>query len=67
MDELAEGLMAVSDPRRMTIALYWHAKPPAGIAVLGYVLAFGDAVDNLPNIVQNIARVRDIVERVRLG
>jgi ABC-type multidrug transport system fused ATPase/permease subunit len=36
-------------------------------AVLGYVLAFGDAVDNLPNIVQNIARVRDILDRVRLG
>jgi ABC-type multidrug transport system fused ATPase/permease subunit len=36
-------------------------------AVLGYVLAFGDAVDDLPNIVQNVARVRDIVERVRLG
>jgi hypothetical protein len=35
--------------------------------VLGYVLAFGDAVDDLPNIVQNVARVRDIVERVRLG
>ncbi len=35
-------------------------------AVLGYVLAFGDAVDDLPNIVQNIARVRDIVGRVRL-
>jgi ABC-type multidrug transport system fused ATPase/permease subunit len=36
-------------------------------AVLGYVLAFGDAVDDLPNIVQNIARVRDILDRVRLG
>jgi ABC-type multidrug transport system fused ATPase/permease subunit len=36
-------------------------------AVLGYVLAFGDAVDDLPNIVQNVARVRDIVERVQLG
>lgn len=35
-------------------------------AVLGYVLAFGDAVDDLPNIVQNVARVRDIVGRVRL-
>ncbi|MBU0557517.1 MAG: ABC transporter six-transmembrane domain-containing protein [Alphaproteobacteria bacterium] len=34
-------------------------------AVLGYVLAFGDAIDDLPNIVQNIARVRDIVGRVR--
>jgi ABC-type multidrug transport system fused ATPase/permease subunit len=36
-------------------------------AVLGYVLAFGDAINDLPNIVQNTARVRDIVERVRLG
>jgi hypothetical protein len=35
MHELDERLMAVSDPRRQAIALYWHAKPQAGIADIG--------------------------------
>jgi ABC-type multidrug transport system fused ATPase/permease subunit len=43
------------------------ATPGMIFAVLGYVLAFGDAVNDLPNIVQNTVRVQDIVARVRIG
>ncbi len=44
-----------------------HISAGAIYAVLAYVWSFYESIDDLPNIIQNVSRIRDISERIAEG